>query len=380
MTHRFTDYAIAARRTIRPAPPTGVPDKFPESGNQRAPHHVECAMTNHARSAPTLIARAALLAHSICLAHDDEGKLIMYDMESEVGTVACREFRDDAGRLTKRIYYTLARPASRPASSPADSVEVQSFSFDGPFDPNKLVASGVETYDHDVDGRVVRESSLSPTGVLRSFRSQEYARDGTRSVSRSFKPDGRRVSETHYEPRGHIDAQMTFDQSGRRVVRLTGRMPDDEQWVKEWGPASNGLMCRIDANNTSARLGQMSVTVSVRRLPGGRAAIVGDFSVATVRPQLRDLAGKLVPIDQAALRRRHDELKRTNSLFQPRPIPIGDGESAWAGSFELRDWYPNLEPGWYRLTIERRSTGEAFDLESNGIPIAIEYPRIGPGP
>lgn len=315
-----------------------------------------------------LVAFVAVQVQSSTTAPAEDGKLILYDFMTEVGTTARREFYDANGRIIKEIYYTGGLRPIDPESQPSSAPVIRRFSLAGPFDPNHLELVAIQTYDRDGEGRVLRESSYSAAGILESFFTREYRKDGTLAVSRSFTAGGIRRSESRYGADGRSISQLTFEATGKRVIRLDGPMPADEEWAREWGAIHDGIVLRIDLDNNR---GPITVTMSARRVPHGTAALLGGFSVDMVKPRLTDMSGVEIPIDEDHLTRKRQYLYDINPKYQPsgKAAMLPSGQ---AGNFELRDWYPDLKPGKYRLSIARRSTGDAFDLQSNEIQIEVD--------
>lgn len=315
-----------------------------------------------------LIVFVAAPVQSSMGATDEAGKLILYDSMTADGTTAKREFYDAHGHVIKEIYYTGGFRVVDPESQPSSEPVIRPFSFDGPFDPDRLTTTAIRTYDRDAEGRVLRESAYSADGILEAFFTREYRKDGTRAVSRSFTAGGVRRSESRWGADGRSTTHITFESTGKRVIRLDGPMPADEEWAREWGAVHDGVVLRIDLADNR---GPISVTMSARRIPHGTAALLGGFSVELVKPQLTDLSGAEIPIDVDHLTRKQRYLRDINPKYQPsaKAEMLRSGQ---AGNFELRDWYPDLKPGKYRLSIARRSTGEAFDLQSNEIEIEVE--------
>lgn len=56
-------------------------------------------------------------------------------------------------------------------------------------------------------------------------------------------------------------------------------------------------------------------------------------------------------------------------------LPIKSGEARVVGSLDLDDWYENLEPGEYRLTVQYRSNPGMPVLVSNRLFIEIVEPE-----
>lgn len=51
---------------------------------------------------------AVFLSPFVSSAEDNEGVLRVYPSPTQIGTTACREFKDEKGRLTKCIYYGMS--------------------------------------------------------------------------------------------------------------------------------------------------------------------------------------------------------------------------------------------------------------------------------
>jgi hypothetical protein len=58
------------------------------------------------------------------------------------------------------------------------------------------------------------------------------------------------------------------------------------------------------------------------------------------------------------------------SLGIPNSVYPGEARG-FDGPFSLNQWYRELAPGKYRLTVRRRTNGKAFSLTSNTVELEI---------
>jgi len=103
------------------------------------------------------------------------------------------------------------------------------------------------------------------------------------------------------------------------------------------------------------------------------AKVMTALQYYVLKLELRDEDGNLVPQDTAYIKKRYKDLRRGNRGINKNMHTIRPGEARDYGSgYELKEWYSNLKPGKYQLTVRRRASGRRFSLVSNTISITIE--------
>jgi hypothetical protein len=313
-------------------------------------------------TAVAMVLTVALPATSAS-ADDQTGTLKIYDLMSEIGTVACREFRDDAGRLTRVIYYTTRAPALK-----------------GPFDPNDLIVQSSETYDYDQNGRKIRSSTFDGNGILNGYAICRYNRFGDVLDIIDFTADGRKQYEMRYTyfqrpvsptpastrptQRLRTLTELDFDDAGERIIGVTGPLPDDLPPSWEWGPPAGGWRCAIAPCSASATREKMKIEITMLNAdsaPKDLACGLGSY-----RPTLRAADGKVVPIAEDSKGARWLRERGSGSCGRVRI-----DEARRCGTLELARWYPNLPPGLYSLQLEYRGDRPDWFLVSNTVSITI---------
>jgi hypothetical protein len=308
---------------------------------------------------------------------DTDGELTLYDMMAEIGTVACREFHDESGRLIKVIHYTPVWPTTASASAATSAPAPPSLR--GPFDPNNLAVCSIETYDYDKDGRRVRGSTYSAGGTLSGFATFAHDADGWLRSMRHFTADGRRQYEVRYSPprpsdmvrmdpswrpkRGREQSHLYFEENGERLVAVRGVLPDDVPWTWGWGPEESGLCCAVAPYCACGPLDKIAVAFTVRNtLEIPRTMSLGP---GTYRPVLRDSTGRVVTISEGS--------KGARSLRVPQPVEssVRPGEAAHWDTLELAAWYNNLALGDHSLQLEYRGIDTEWRRVTNTITISI---------
>ncbi len=302
-----------------------------------------------------------------------EGELTFYEMMTQTGIVARRDFHDDSGRLIKRVFYAPARPTTVSLSSqPAPSA------VRGPFDPNQLAVRSTETYDYDRRGWLTRTSTYDPDGALTGYAGHQHDSAGGLCATVNFTADGRRSYEVRFgaegpggaakpgpggPARGRVRSHLYFEDSGQRLVAVRGALPEDQTWTWGWGSEKEGLSCAVAPQREAAPLGEMQVALTVRNLASSPREVAAGRG--SYRPILRDADGQIVPIAEkssgaAGLR----EPSPTTALTQPREMFHWD-------AFDLASWYPELAPGRYSLQVEYRGDSPEWLLVSNAVTITI---------
>jgi hypothetical protein len=101
-----------------------------------------------------------------------------------------------------------------------------------------------------------------------------------------------------------------------------------------------------------------------------------------VRYELRDMNNRIIPVDQQALERPHDEGQMLNHVLT-RPSPYPCAANAPMGVWNTRAWfdalYPNLPPGKYTLRIAFAPRGTVEQAVFSAVAITIR-PSPSPSP
>ena len=280
----------------------------------------------------------------------DGGELTIYKMSTQIGTVAKRAFRDSSGRFTKTIYYTST-----------------SLSPTGPYPEETLRVQSVVIHRH---GRNRREEHRGPDMALRRIRDTVYQNGNKAIVWR--RPDETREYEIRYSGNRSI-SHLYFDQTGQKLVGVSGAIPSDVDLAWGWGRTDGGLTCGIGASHTSGPLKQVRIYVTIRNLTEAPAKVVTALPYRVVQMELRDAEDKIVPQDVARIAERNSDLIRMNPGANENIQTIRPHEAAmYTGGYELGDWYSDLQTGTCHVTVRRRAGGKEFSLVSNSLKLEIQ--------
>lgn len=279
------------------------------------------------------------------------GKLEYYTRPSSIGIVARRVFTDAAGRHAKVIYYR-SRDGSR----------------DGPRKESDLVPQSIRTYRYDHRGRCIREEELDPAMKLRRVRITDYHPDGTRRSISTLDPAGRLTYLIRY--RGNASVSHLYFDDQQRLAGIRGEVPADFKLVHGWGKPVGDLSCGLAPQRQAAPLRDQTFCVTIRNDGKANATVQTAIQYETVRLELRDESGALVPQDERYVRRRRGELLRMNRGANLSRQTIRPGLAALYGVYRLDEWYRALRPGRYTLTVWHR-LAEDFPLRSNPAQIVV---------
>ena len=296
-------------------------------------------------------------------ADEQSGELILYARRTMIGTVAERVFRDGSGKITKTILYRPRIAASEPVSA--------SFTmpYKGDIQPVRVVI-----HKYDKAGRETRTEYYTPDMKLRRILETSYHSDGTRKSLVSRNSEGIRTHEQRYS-RTH-GSLLYFDDTGKKLIGMRGTVPKDIHLAYGHGTTTDGLAYAIGPSKESGHLDDILIYSTVLNKGAGSAKVVNALQYRALKMELRDEDGNLVPQDTAYIEKRDKLLMDSNRHFREgfKTIPPGQAESF--GTHELREWYSNLKPGNYQLTVRRRASGKEFSLVSNTISITIEAPKV----
>ncbi len=279
------------------------------------------------------------------------GKLEYYTRPSSIGIVARRVFTDAAGRHAKVIYYR-SRDGSR----------------DGPRKESDLVPQSIRTYRYDERGRRIREEEHDPAMKLLRVRITDYHPDGTRRSISTLDPAGRLTYLIRYRGRASV-SHLYFDDQ-QRLAGIRGEVPADFKLVHGWGKPVGDLSCGLAPQRQAAPLRDQTFYVTIRNDGKANATVQTAIQYETVRLELRDESGALVPQDERYVRRRRGELLRMNRGANLSRQTIRPGLAALYGVYRLDEWYRALRPGRYTLTVWHR-LAEDFPLRSNPAQIVV---------
>ena len=283
----------------------------------------------------------------------------IYPQESQIGTVARRVFMDTEGRITKTIYYGL-RQDFRGAR--------------GPHSEEMLAVQSIVLHKYDEESREARTEHYDGHMILQRIKLTRYNSDGEKASHVWLRSDGSREYEIRYSnPRSAL--HLYFDDSGTKLVAVSGVLPQDVDLAHGWGEEVAGLSCGIAPSSPRGPLQEIRIYVSVRNQSEHPAEVLTALPYQTVQMVLRDGQGALLPQDEGYIGKRNSALVRLNRGPSDNLQTLATGQARHYRSYELREWYSGLAPGSYSLTVRRRASGEELSLVSNTISIEITKRR-----
>jgi len=301
-----------------------------------------------ASSALTVAARAA--EETATDGQGQEGELTLYERMTSIGTVACRVFRDDEGRVTKTVYYGLRHEAlDRP---------------EGPYTKDMLEVQSIVLRVYDEQGRQSREEHYSPQMRLDRVKEVVYAADGAVQSVVWRNAQGVRTYEIRYAD-GKSISHLAFDESGDGLVSVRGLVPDDMDLVHGWGKPMHGLSCGLAASTVRGTLSAIRIYVTVRN--SGKEP---DEITSGIRLRLVNGRGVVVPQKEGRVGA-GDHAAPADDRARDTVTQVDPGEAAYVSSGELGRWYADLPPGEYALAVVCRDSEGDYSIVSNTIHVTI---------
>lgn len=275
-------------------------------------------------------------------------------VESEVGVTTIRNFKDERGNRTRRIFYVPNRPP---------------YAAQPPPGRDSLLEYGTEVCRYDANGRLILLANYDGDRRLFSWRELSYWPDGKPKLDQYYQyAAGRAVVVTQRRFAADGDrTNLMWDDDGRRLISISGLVPADVDLAEGWGPVGEGLQCGIVSDRGSGpggKTGALGVYLSIKNVSETVQALPQAEVVKLVRPELIDAAGRIVPYDESKVQGR---LKTT----YPGPTFLAPNHAA-SNFYALEDWYGKIPPGHYKLLLRR--AGGQFDLVSNTVAVDIMPP------
>jgi hypothetical protein len=166
------------------------------------------------------------------------GTLRRYDMFTTAGTVAVREFLDEAGQIEKEVFYDA--PVWKDRSDCT---------------PEKLRVQLSTTYVRDSEGRPLIEKRYGRDARLEATTTIAYHGPGRDSYTRTtFGPSGELRSQIRHDDAKRAHVELFFDASGR-VAAVRGPLAGDVDYSIVWGPVVNGWELRPRPADRKRRAG-----------------------------------------------------------------------------------------------------------------------------
>jgi len=281
---------------------------------------------------------------------EQKGELRLYDMATQIGTTAMREFKDDKGRVLKTIYYSGGGGG-----------------INGPYHEELLSEQSIHVYAYDEYGCRIRSESYLP-GMKLSSTAEVRCLDGTATPQLTTLRDARGVKqiETRHTASGGTRTILYFDSAGGKVIGIKGETPADVDLLHGWGEEVGGYATGIAAKRERGRQEDLQVSVTIKNV-GDRSE--GALMVSLVRVELKDSAGRLV--EPKAAYKNRGEVTNSEECSGGWGVPFL-GRSQWLPSYDLGEQYEPLSPGKYSFTVTHCLSANRGLLISNTIYLEVE--------
>ena len=267
---------------------------------------------------------------------------VLESFESSIAT-ARRVFKDGAGRTVREIFYDSNRP---PFSTKA-------------VDSESLRERGTRVRQYDEAGRLVLEAQYNGQRILIYYSEHSYWPEGGNHLSSYFTADGIRRGETRY-PREGKPTTLEFDSAtGKRLLYISGPVPNDVDLADGWGPQTGALRYGITVSG-------YCISCTIKNVSDTTSSLAQDYIGRLIRPELRDAEGKVVPYKK-------DAVANLSKSMHPGHDSLAPNHASYE-YYLLGDWYGKLPPGRYSLLLRRRGTGRDFVLTSNTVQFVVEVP------
>jgi len=300
---------------------------------------------------------------------EQDGELTIYGVITQIGTVAKRTFRDNAGRITKTIYYTLDY---RNLPNP--------FSLREPVTEEMLAVQSINIHYYDQQGRQDRVEHYTPAFALSRIMQTKYDPNGGKIATVWLRPNESREYEIRYRNNRSI-SHLYFDDTGRKLIAVRGPVPKNMDLAYGWGRPVDGLSCGIAPRKRSALAKDINISVTVRNLTELPAKIITTLPYQTIQMELRNTKGALVPQNTDYIEKRNKELLRMNNGLRESLQTIPPHQAGhYSSGYKLNQWYGEVQSGKYYLTVKRRASGKDFSLVSNTVTINILADPNSPKP
>jgi len=277
------------------------------------------------------------------------GELSIYSSETENGTIAKRDLRNEAGQVVKVIYYALSADSPGRAHWPLRREEITE---------DMLVPHLLEDKAHDDAGRL-RWARREGEG---SIRTEQIVYAGAGKKTHTFvtwrNSSGDSYYQNDYAPDGRM-ITIESDASGR-PLGFEGGLPTDLAQAFEWGEPKSGFAFSLSTSPVRGPRECIRLLLTVRNVAGRERE-----APLEIWPEieLRDSRGLVLPqttrAEQQGLRaaRLRGKCGESSRLLRP-------GEGYTAKRADLLELYKGLTPGPYSVVL-RHCVGPNSTLASS---------------
>jgi hypothetical protein len=285
------------------------------------------------------------------------GGLTIYGSETQNGTIAKRDLRNEAGQVFKTIYYVLVMDSPARAHWPLRREEVTE---------DMLVPHVLEEKDYDEAGRL-RWHRREGEG---STRTELIVYDSAGKKSHTFVTWRSSSGDSHYETDYLADGRnrtIQADASGR-ALGFEGDLPDDLAGALEWGEPSAGFAFSLSASPARGQQACLRFVLTIRNVSEREREapleIWPDFEVKDSRGRLVQQTSREQEQTLRAARLRGGCGESSRGLRPREAYPVR--------GVQLSQLYEGLTSGPYSATV-RHCVGPNSPLaSSNTVHFTIE--------
>ncbi len=276
--------------------------------------------------------------------HGPEGELSIYPTPSQNDTAGVRVFEDEEGRRVQRILYS---GGTHRETAPGRFSPFLECTEEG------LVPYRIEEYEYDAQGRKSEVRWLGPHGRLARTTRYVYDRGG----SRGEVFDGRTGRKLY---QSHASTILGFDRD-EEVITIQGRVPPGVIPQTGWGEIVHGVRYALTARSKEAPLDEMTLYGLLHNL---RSETIEIALGSAHWLEVRDEEGRLVA-----------PTSRESSKAASSRRQIQQDEAYMVDWGKLREWFPDLKPGVYRVTAWHELPQDDAVVRSTEMEIRVLGPE-----
>lgn len=294
-------------------------------------------------------------------ASEATGNLRVYESETQDGTIAVLDFRDDYGRIFLSAYYSLMLlMLDAPARNawPHRKADIRE---------QDLFLRTIEFRDADQQGRLVASEAFAKDGVRIRRHTWEYDDATGRKKAYSAmwaNSKGDRYGETSFSE--GTQTTRTFDEH-HNLLTITGDIPLDEWPPGGWGPEDGGIAVHLAVTPVSGPAAATRMALTWFDMARRQASTYhGVFPFLELRGPT---GGTIRPLPQYEARLREHVSRRGGKEPCDRPTPNAENG---ASEIDLTETYGDLPPGNYSLVGGACLDGSG--ARSNPVLMTLEEP------
>jgi hypothetical protein len=278
-------------------------------------------------------------------------ELHIYSFPTQIGTVAMRTIRDQNGRISKVIYYSLKGGHNR-----------------SPYTEAMLQEQSIEIYRYDDQGVQIAREHYAP-GMILDFRWDIRHEDHEKRREVKYTKEGVREYEIRYLANRSV-SHLYYDKSGNDLIAIRGMIPEDMDLPLGWGEPEAGLACGITLSKAKSAIDDSPILALYVNVKNNGAGTVHSQQLPEAEIELRDSRGAPVKEEAEFAKKRNDPLQKHRYLTGQL---LETNETGFVyPAYELDTRYGRLAPGRYTVRVKQRVTEKGLSLISNTIEFAAD--------